>query len=74
MTTYSARGLWLACAVLLSTIVGIGGGVLSFIGGDNPAKAVVAGAATFAGTMALVILVLTFIASPGRADPGPPNL
>ncbi|GGL15286.1 hypothetical protein [Mangrovihabitans endophyticus] len=66
MTSNSVRALWLACALLMSSMVGVGGGVLSFVGGDNPAKAVIAGAAAFGGAMALLTAVLALL-FPGRS-------
>jgi hypothetical protein len=69
MNTSALRALWLACVLLLSSITGIGGGVLAWLGGDNPARAVIAGAATFAATTGLAILVLTFVGS----APEPPR-
>jgi hypothetical protein len=67
MTTTFVRSLWLAGALLLSLITGIGGGVLDWLGGDHPAKAIIAGAAAFAATMALAILILTFVDPGGTA-------
>jgi len=61
MTNTFIRGLWIAGAFLFSLIMGIGGGVLDWIGGDHPAKAIIAGAASFAATMTLTVLVLTFV-------------
>jgi len=68
MTTYTARGLWLSCALLFSTVVGVAGGVLSFIGGDA-ADAIGTGAVAFAGTTTLLVLVLSYLAPPDRAEP-----
>lgn len=64
MTVPALRALWLAYTLLLSSITGITGGVLAWLGGDNPARAVIAGGATFAATTGLAILVLTFVAPP----------
>jgi hypothetical protein len=61
MTTLSTRGLWLACTLLLSLITGLTGGVLTYLGGDNPAHAIIAGAATFGGTTGLALLILGFL-------------
>jgi hypothetical protein len=64
MDTPMVRGLWLAYAVLLSVVIGVAGGVLAYLGGDGPAKAIIAGGATFATTVGLAVLVLTFLAGP----------
>jgi hypothetical protein len=62
------RQMWLAFTVLASAFVGVGGGVLSSLGGEHPARAVLAGGGTFAATLTIGILVLTFLdgAGPGR--------
>lgn len=66
MTTTFIRGLWIAGAALFSLIAGIGGGILDWLGGDHPAKAIIAGAASFAATMTLAVLILTFVSPRGR--------
>jgi hypothetical protein len=66
MTICPLRALWLACALLLSTIIGICGGVLAWLGGDNPAKAVITGGAAFAAVTTLAILVLSYVAARRR--------
>ncbi|MFI7027059.1 hypothetical protein [Micromonospora sp. HUAS LYJ1] len=62
MDTPSVRGLWIAYVLLLSMIIGLVGGALAYLGGDNPAKAIIAGGASFAATVGLAILTLTFLA------------
>jgi hypothetical protein len=70
MTNLATRGLWLTCGLLLSVIIGITGGVLAHIGGDNPARAIIAGASAFAGATTLTVLILNFIspAAPTRTS------
>jgi hypothetical protein len=64
------RGLWTASALLLSMIIGIIGGVLAWLGGDNAPNAVMSGAATFAATMTLAVLILTFLGAGDRPRSG----
>jgi hypothetical protein len=66
MTTPSTRALWLAWTLLLSLITGLTGGVLTYLGGDNPAHAIIAGAATFGGTTGLALLILGFLTPPSH--------
>lgn len=68
MTT-STRGLWIALTIVLGIVTGICGGVLASLGGDNAARAVITGAATFAGTVTLATLVLSFVASSSERRP-----
>jgi hypothetical protein len=64
------RGV-LTGALLFSMIIGFGGGILAWLGGDNPPDAVIAGAAAFAATMTLAVLVLTFLSvEPDRGPVG----
>lgn len=63
MKNPALRALWLAFSLLLSTLTGTAGGALAWIGGDNPAKAIMTGAATFAATTTLIILILVFTTS-----------
>jgi hypothetical protein len=60
MITTSNRGLWLACCLLLSTNVGLIGGILSHISGGKLAEAIISGATSFAATVTLTLLVLSF--------------
>lgn len=69
MTTSFIRGLWTASALLFSIITGISGGVLAWLGGDNPPDAVMAGASTFAATMILAVLILEFLDAGTSAQP-----
>jgi hypothetical protein len=66
MTNLATRGIWLAIALLLAVVTGTFGGILAWIGGDNPAHAIIAGAATFAGTATLSILAISFVMSTHR--------
>ena len=65
MTPSTLRGIYITAATLFSMIVGIGGGVLQAIAGEHPARAVIAGAATFGVTLTLTLVVLTFLLPPG---------
>lgn len=72
MTTLSVRARWLFRAVLTSSVVGAAGGVLSFLGGDEPAEAVLAGGAASGGAMAPSVAILAFVLPPGRAGAAQP--
>jgi hypothetical protein len=65
MGTYALRGLWLACVLLFSVMVGTGVGVLTFVGGDNIAHALLASGAAFAGTAAFALLIIGFLTATG---------
>jgi uncharacterized membrane protein YoaK (UPF0700 family) len=68
MTTYAARGLWLAWGLLLSLIIGILGTTLAYLSGAHPATAMMTGAATFAATLTLTLLVLGYLAPDAPSD------
>jgi hypothetical protein len=57
----ATRGIWLALAVLAAALVGSVGGLLSWIGGMNPAQAILAGAASFGATTILLLKVIRFV-------------
>ena len=65
------RVMCFTAAALFSMIVGVGGGVLDAMGGDHPAKAVIAGAAFFGATLTLAVIVLTFLL-PAPTTEAPP--
>ena len=65
MNRTSLRPVWLACALLLSLIVGLSGGALSAVAGDNAAQAVINGSVAFAGSATLLVLIINFL-SGGR--------
>jgi hypothetical protein len=73
VNTVSTRGLWLACALLLSIIVGAASGVLTLMAGAHPAVAVVAAGAGFAATTQLLIKIMTFVNAQSGANPDPPS-
>jgi hypothetical protein len=67
----SNRGLWLGISLLLSAMIGSAAGVLAWLAGDHPAKALIQGGAAFAATTSVAILAISFASSdgkPGRAD------
>jgi hypothetical protein len=66
------RVLWLALSVLFALFLGASGGVLSWLGGMNPPNAVLAGAGAFAGTLALVLAVIHYLAAPEPRPVTPP--
>ena len=67
MTTTFLRILWVCGTLLFGVITGISGGALAWLGGDNPAKAIMTGAATFAATLTLVLLILNFVGVGGAS-------
>lgn len=50
--------IWLSLGVLWSLFVGSGAGVLTWMAGQSPATAILAGGAAFGGTLALAILII----------------
>lgn len=69
MTTLTTRGIWLGWTFLLSLITGLTGGALTYLGGDNPANATIAGAVTFGSTIGLALLVISFLTPSGPSTP-----
>jgi hypothetical protein len=67
MITSSNRGLWLTCCLLLGSLVGVIGGSLDYASGHHIAEAIMTGAAAFAATITLTILVLTFYQQAGTS-------
>ncbi|MFD6608636.1 hypothetical protein ACFWD1_07080 [Micromonospora chalcea] len=61
MKTTHLRAICLAFAALTSTLIAIGGGVLSHLAGDNTAQAMITAAAAFAAAMALALSALAFL-------------
>jgi hypothetical protein len=62
----TVRGLWLAITVLAGTLLGTAGGLLAWTGGMNPPMAILTGAASFSGTVLLVIAMLRFTVGAGK--------
>ena len=58
------RALWLTCALLFSIIVGVAGGGLAFLAGENLAYAVITAGGICGGTATLLILILGFLMPP----------
>lgn len=63
------RALWLAFALLLSSLVGYASGTLTWIGGKGPANAVIAGASGFATAITLTLLILAFVSTTPASPP-----
>jgi hypothetical protein len=61
MTSNMLRGLSLTGAVLFSMIIGLGRALVGALTGDHVARALITGAATFGTTLALAVIVLTFL-------------
>jgi hypothetical protein len=73
MNTYNLRGLWLVSALLLSALVGAGAGVLTYLAGDNGARATIAGCAAFGCTTIFLLLIITFILPTNSLDGSTPS-
>jgi hypothetical protein len=61
MTTFAVRGLWLAWGLLLSLITGNLGGTLAYLDAAHPTNAIMTGAATFAATLTLILVVIGYL-------------
>jgi hypothetical protein len=55
------RGAWLGLTLLVAVLAGVTGGILSWLGGINIPQAIIAGAAAFAGTTALILSMARFL-------------
>jgi hypothetical protein len=60
----AVRALWLAVVLLFSCLVGLAGGGLAWISGENPAVAVLTGSGAFAAAVSLTILIISFVTHP----------
>jgi hypothetical protein len=60
VTNSSVRGLWLAVILLTAVLTGSAGGLLAWLGGANPPKAILTGASVFSGTVLLSLTMLLF--------------
>jgi hypothetical protein len=58
------RQLWLAIILLASAFIGTAGGVLVWLDEHRLPDAILAGATTFAGTVAFLFVVYSFLAGP----------
>ncbi len=54
-------GVWVAISFLLSFVLGIGAGVLGWLGGQAPALAVLTGGMAFGGALTLALLVIRLL-------------
>lgn len=54
------RAVWIAIMSVVAALIGIGGGVLSWLGGMNVPTAILAGFAAFAGGLMLQVQVFSF--------------
>jgi hypothetical protein len=61
--------VWIAVGAVLGLLVGVGAGVLAWLGGQAVPLAVLQGCTTFGGTLALVIMIHNFLHDP----PDPPS-
>jgi hypothetical protein len=64
MNNNAIRGLWLAWALLLSTIIAVAAGMLTYLAGKHLAEAVITSGAAFGATATLLVIILTFITPP----------
>ncbi|SNT61870.1 hypothetical protein SAMN05216276_10864 [Streptosporangium subroseum] len=60
------RAIWLAIILLAAVIIGLAGGVLSWLGGATPAGAILFGAGGLAATVLLAITIVNFMADPSQ--------
>lgn len=60
------RAVWLAIVLLFAVITATASGMLSWLGGMNPANALLAGAGAFAGTVILALAVIHFLTDAER--------
>jgi hypothetical protein len=58
------RIIWLAIILLAAAMVGCVGGLLSWLGGMNPANAVLAGAGSFGSAILLILSMFHFVTGP----------
>ncbi|MEU8262020.1 hypothetical protein AB0C02_15520 [Micromonospora sp. NPDC048999] len=59
--TSNTRALWLAISILAALHLGTAAGVIKWVGSHDPGDAVLFGAASFAGTLALSITAINFV-------------
>lgn len=60
-TDASIRALWLAVIVVLSLLVGVATGVVTWINNRNPYTGILAAGGSFGGTVLLLIAMLAFL-------------
>ncbi|MBE1485294.1 hypothetical protein [Plantactinospora soyae] len=58
----ATRALWLAVTALAGAIIGVAAGLISWAGSRNPGEAILVGGAAFAGTLALILMAIRFVA------------
>ncbi|WP_406733486.1 hypothetical protein [Streptomyces sp. NBC_01794] len=58
---HDIRLIWLALMLQLAVVIGVVGGALSWLGGANPAHAVLTGAGVFSGAVLLLLAVAGFL-------------
>jgi heme A synthase len=54
------RSVWIALILMAAVIVGAGAGLLAYAGGANVPMAVLTGGGAFAGTVLLLLALLSF--------------
>ena len=57
----STRALWLAVIIILSLLIGVGAGVVTWISNRNPFAGILAGGASFGGTAILLLAMAAFL-------------
>jgi hypothetical protein len=60
------RALWVAITLLTASILGVSSGLLSWIGGANPANSILAGGGAFAGVVILILAIIHFLNGPDQ--------
>jgi len=58
----STKALWVALSVLFALVIGLGAGILAWMGGQLPPTAVLVGGSAFGGTLGIALMVLSALA------------
>jgi len=66
MNINQQRGVWFAIAVLACVLAAMAIGVLAYLAGEHPARAVITGAAAFVATMTLATAVIALLVQKAR--------
>jgi uncharacterized membrane protein len=59
----STRALWLAVIIIVSLLVGVAAGVVTWISNRNPYTGILAGGGSFGGTALLLLAMAAFLTS-----------
>ncbi len=57
----STRALWLAVIILVSLMIGVTAGVVTWISNRNPYAGILAGGGSFGGTVLLLLAMAAFL-------------